>query len=121
MTKLKVSDLEGAYLDYAVAKCEGRSYTFSISTGGDYNGNTTHGHIRNYSSNWSLAGPIIEKERIDIQAMINSGSDYDEWSAIMGIGNRQCRRYGPTPMVAAMRCYVASKHGREIEIPEILT
>lgn len=29
-------------------------------------------------------------------------------------------RYGPTPLIAAMRCYVASKLGDEVEIPEEL-
>lgn len=119
MPKMKVSDLEGESLDYAVAKCEGRSYTFSISTGGDYNGNTTHGHVRNYSSNWSLAGPIIDREFICIKhgkflgkkpsAMIYEGDGYISYEQ------------GSTPLIAAMRCYVASKYGREIEIPEILT
>ncbi len=28
--------------------------------------------------------------------------------------------HGPTPLIAAMRCYVASKLGDEIEIPEEL-
>ena len=28
---------------------------------------------------------------------------------------------GPTPLIAAMRCYVASKLGDEIEIPTELT
>jgi hypothetical protein len=27
---------------------------------------------------------------------------------------------GPTPLIAAMRCYVASKMGDEIELPEEL-
>lgn len=26
--------------------------------------------------------------------------------------------YGPTPLIAAMRCYVASKLGEEVEIPD---
>jgi hypothetical protein len=29
--------------------------------------------------------------------------------------------YGPTPLIAAMRCYVASKMGDDIELPEELT
>jgi hypothetical protein len=29
--------------------------------------------------------------------------------------------YGPTPLVAAMRCYVASRLGAEVEIPDQLT
>jgi hypothetical protein len=33
-----------------------------------------------------------------------------------------CNGYvvGPTPLIAAMRCYVASKMGDEIELPEEL-
>jgi len=26
--------------------------------------------------------------------------------------------YGPTPLIAAMRCYVASKMGDEVKLPE---
>ena len=29
--------------------------------------------------------------------------------------------FGPTPLIAAMRCYVTSKLGDEVEIPEALT
>lgn len=28
--------------------------------------------------------------------------------------------FGPTPLIAAMRCYVASKLGDEVEVPEEL-
>ena len=28
--------------------------------------------------------------------------------------------HGPTPLIAAMRCYVASKLGDEVEVPEEL-
>jgi hypothetical protein len=29
--------------------------------------------------------------------------------------------YGPTPLIAAMRCYVEAKLGDEVEIPKELT
>jgi hypothetical protein len=29
--------------------------------------------------------------------------------------------FGPTPLFAAMRCYVASKLGDEVDVPEDLT
>jgi hypothetical protein len=29
-------------------------------------------------------------------------------------------QYGPTPLIAAMRCYVASKLGDEVEVPDEL-
>jgi hypothetical protein len=28
--------------------------------------------------------------------------------------------YGPTPLIAAMRCYVASRLGDEVDVPEEL-
>jgi hypothetical protein len=31
------------------------------------------------------------------------------------------QEHGPTPLIAAMRCFVASKLGDEIEIPKELT
>jgi hypothetical protein len=30
-------------------------------------------------------------------------------------------QHGPTPLIAAMRCYVASKLGDEVEVPKELT
>jgi hypothetical protein len=72
------------------------------------------------STDWAQGGPIIERERIDLQAKINSGSDYDEWLAVKGVGSKQRRRYGPTPLIAAMRCYVVSKLGDEVEVPDEL-
>ena len=56
-----------------------------------------------YSTNWGHGGPIIEREGIEI----------------CPIGNGEF--YGDTPLIAAMRCYVASKLGDEVEIPEELT
>jgi hypothetical protein len=32
----------------------------------------------------------------------------------------RCIEYGPTPLIAAMRCYVAAKLGDTVEIPEDL-
>ena len=61
---------------------------------------------------WSIAGPIIERERIELEhdgfiwwARIKADADYS----------------GPTPLIAAMRCFVASKLGDEIELPKELT
>jgi hypothetical protein len=74
----------------------------------------------NPSTDWEKGGPIIERERIDVNSKINAGDDIDEWRAVKGIGAKTKARYGPTPLIAAMRCYVASKLGNEVEIPEEL-
>ena len=31
-----------------------------------------------------------------------------------------CATFGPTPLIAAMRCYVSGKLGDEVDIPEEL-
>jgi hypothetical protein len=44
----------------------------------------------------------------------------DQWLARVVGENTTYLMFGPTPLIAAMRCYVASKLGDEIEIPEEL-
>ena len=68
------------------------------------------------STNWSQGGPIIERERIAVK---ENGCGW--WFARVegGFGRGKWVR-GDTPLIAAMRCYVASKLGDKIEIPEEL-
>lgn len=72
------------------------------------------------SEDWALAGPIIERERITLETRWNhEGSDsvfIAEWSAFVG-HDAQHDIDGPTPIIAAMRAYVASKFGAEVELP----
>jgi Protein of unknown function (DUF2591) len=124
---MKTAELVGAALDWAVAKCEGqneiqllqlrRNYPYDFLIGG--------GLIFRPSTNWSDGGPIIEREKISI--VRDAGDDY--WQAVtdaesgsmfgLGIAGRNYRD-GSTPLMAAMRCYVAFKLGEEVEIPEEL-
>jgi hypothetical protein len=93
---MKTSELTGAALDWAVAKIEANVWGyFSPST------------------NWTHGGPIIEREGMQIQTFM------DKWLA--SIPKPFVQRDGPTPLIAAMRCYVASKLGDDIEIPKELT
>jgi hypothetical protein len=64
------------------------------------------------SRKWSHGGPIIERERITIDA----GQHGRLWVARKGAHETT----GPTPLVAAMRCYVASQLGDEVDLPEEL-
>lgn len=65
------------------------------------------------STNWEHGGPIIERERITVIAMPNG-----TWATSTPLHSF----HHPTPLIAAMRCYVASKLGDEVEIPaELLT
>jgi Protein of unknown function (DUF2591) len=101
---MKTSELTGAALDWAVAKCERPNWDATILTMNVLNGGF------NPSINWAQGGPIIEREGIDIY---QSGV----WVAEM---DGKHTTEGPTPLIAAMRCYVASKLGDEVDVPEEL-
>ncbi|NBS70412.1 DUF2591 domain-containing protein [bacterium] len=101
---VKTQDLIGEALDLAVAECVGlnlyvaRLQRFSPST------------------NWAQGGPIIEREGIYINCLRQP--DYYRsavWEA-WPYASTKFIQQGPTPLVAAMRCYVASKLGEEIDI-----
>jgi hypothetical protein len=70
----------------------------------------------NPSTDWRQGGPIIERERITIDAR-EHGQLWLAHSRLVG----QDGITGPTPLIAAMRCYVASKLGDEIDVPNELT
>lgn len=104
---MKTSELTGAALDWAVAKCEG--YRLDLVPEGSYSPST----------NWSQGGPIIEREGISVmyrpgvRMIANINGQYEQT-----IGHRHKGNLG---LIAAMRCYVASKLGDEVEIPKELT
>ena len=110
--KIKTSELQGAALDWAVAKCEGVTI-LPKKRGGCYvtldRGETI---LLRYSTDWSQGGPIIEREELSSLKCYN----HNEWEC--NNGDIFCE--GPTPLIAAMRCYVTSKLGDEIEVPEEL-
>ena len=110
---MKTADLIGPALDWAVAKCEeiernpiGHPAHFSPST------------------NWSQAGPIIEREEISvINKAFLAGTMHAEnglWMAYSAESTLGQSVFGFTPLVAAMRRYVSRKLGDEIEIPDEL-
>lgn len=114
--KTKTIELTGAALDWAVAKCEGY----------DLNPKTKASAWISYSTDWSQGGPIIEREGMDLR---KSGDRWfcELWADNSGIAKNPKQRFqhnryalGPTPMIAAMRCYVASKLGDEVDVPDEL-
>ena len=76
------------------------------------------GGIWEPSTDWALGGPIIERERIVTSpcSIISPGTP---WVAHSAVGNVTTQ--GETPLIAAMRCYVASKLGDELELPQELS
>lgn len=112
--KIKTAELTGAALDWAVAKCVGSDPEIT-----QYGGTTAlrfEHRLYSPSTDWATGGPIIERERIDIWC-------YESDLAIFRAniqGSGMLDQQGRTMLIAAMRCYVASKLGDEIEVPKEL-
>lgn len=126
--KIKTSELTGAALDYAIALCKG-GVNFRFDTVATYwitiNGkdwalsNKSWAQSFSPSTDWAQGGPIIERESI---AVGDAGGG--SWVAVKSWADGFFSAFvvydGPTPLIAAMRCYVASKIGKEIDVPNEL-
>ncbi len=128
---IKTSEAIGSQLDWLVAKCEGWELADSDKGTKNLYYKWPDGslHVRDLwhpSTDWSQAGTIIERERIKVFPNVGG-----TWSAqirhtkshslvshpvLAGWTNSS----GPTPLIAAMRCLVASRLGDEVEIPDEL-
>ena len=136
---MKVSELEGALLDYWVARINGwefywsskhKYYSITKPNGGrhhawegwtEYNADTgkknkvphpaTCIHSCDYfpSELWCDGGSLIEKYGINLTV-----SDNGIWWAMIGKGERLNSQSGPTPLIAACRCIVASVYNEEV-------
>jgi Protein of unknown function (DUF2591) len=140
--KVKTSELTGVALNWAVAMCEGKNPNEEYSKPKDYGlasgwreGDGFGKAIEQYSTDWSQGGPIIERDKISIEAVwLYNGEDmpkFKEWKATYlhhlwsGTpakfqGVIKITATGSTSLIAAMRCFVASKLGKEVDIPEEL-
>jgi hypothetical protein len=146
--KIKVSEATPIQLNWMVAKAEGLSWWTRKSARWDQNDGYTDwilgsdgvfkkfwfdetasraGHWREHdrfepSTDWSQGGPIIEREEIGIRrnAPCSKGCEWQGSPSITAKGAGGKWGYGPTPLVAAMRCFVASRLGDEVDVPEEL-
>lgn len=157
---MKVSELEGALLDYWVARAEGYVWVKNASrrSGDSYRkrgeperwpvgarffvkpskATSLHPKVPNwdgwlvaaesdpvgpawdsdifpYSTSWSAGGPIIEREGIETTpCACKTEKMWSAWLPFASTGE-PWRVFGPTPLIAAMRAYVASKFGETVE------
>lgn len=68
-----------------------------------------------YSSDWGVAGPVIEAEEIQLRKV-----GISTWRATIDLEEGDAlveEQDGPSQLIAAMRAYVASELGDAIEIP----
>jgi hypothetical protein len=109
---MKTSELTGQQLDQAVVECEGHVEKSTCWLAMPVLYAVWNGNYKP-STNWSQGGPIIEREKISVQPNGDHWIAFDCGWLIDGTG--------PTPLIAAMRCYVASKLGDEVDKPDQLT
>ena len=113
--KIKTSELEGAALDWAVWKIE-------------HAGAKTDDELIaalspfSPSTNWAQGGPIIEQMMLDSGLVLQRNANHrkKETCCVASLDSPVGFYFGPAPLIAVMRCYVASKLGNEVEIPEEL-
>jgi len=115
--KKQIKDLELWEIDYLVGKAEGLKPYISenncfIIVNEDWK-------FEDYSptTNPSQAWPIIESERVTIEPCEDDSGNDTEWLSIKG--ELKAFSYGKTSLEAAMRCFVASKFGDEVDIDDL--
>lgn len=115
---IKTSELLDKPLDWAVAKAEQPVYSDKAlvrAVRGDDNGIGLELDPFNPSTNWAQGRPIIERERLSVSPYQDEG-----WICVHPTDRWHGNKSGPTYLIAALRCYVASKLGDEVEIPDEL-
>lgn len=116
---MKTSKLTGTALDWAVCKAVGLFNSYPQTGKSFLHIWKTHKQTDAYihpSTDWAQGGPIIERESITLTPC----ESMEEWAADMTFQQGVETQYGPTPLIAAMRCYCCAKLGDEVEIPEEL-
>jgi hypothetical protein len=137
MARMNASDLDGAALDWAVAQSEGlpiRRDPMGFVTGSEAGfwvwgevGSTVGikgliGREYSPSTNWSQGGEIVERLREQSRHQFWVESDGPNTHVLSWPDEHAFYRgYGPTMLIALMRCYVACKLGEIVEVPEPLS
>ncbi|MDE1182324.1 phage protein NinX family protein [Paraburkholderia sp.] len=133
---MRVAELQGALLDYWIARADGFVDGSTREAADALDGlgaprvfKTVNGDLRvakkdqirpwQPSADWAQAGPIIERERIEIVPWNEPPHITEDWRArtfsSIADGMHSSREWkGSTALVAAMRAYVASKFGEEV-------
>lgn len=120
--KYKTAELERDLLNAAVAKAEGLPVhpgpgRFMVASPI----NQRWAHEFDWAGSWKDGGPIIERERITLE-----WRDREEWwnneqvsgpRWVAGAPGGSPAQLGPDPLIAAMRAYIASRFGEEVELP----
>lgn len=134
MTLIATKDLKGAALDWAVARAgeewkTAHKHFPTMTLDPTFKG--VHGDAR-YGVFLTPNNPMRQDPQKfnPSTCQVLGGEIIDrEWIGTMPVSDAQWRAgdvdgangYGPTRLIAAMRCFVASKLGDAVEVPEELT
>ena len=123
--EMKTADLIGSALDWAVSEAEDEPVHFA---GGELRfipAQFSDESLYAPSTDWNQGGPLIEKHGIEVFCNVSAEQAarfkdaHPDWRACMNRG-RSVHFYGQTPLIAAMRCMVASKLGETVQVPRVL-
>jgi hypothetical protein len=124
MQTINVSEATGPVLDWLVTSIEvPDALRYGVQDWREQRTRTVKNgeYLYRWSQSWAQGGPIIGQERINLHLLddkpdIWAASLGNPWKALPNVFSR----LGPTPLIAACRCYVASKLGDTAEVPEEL-
>lgn len=114
MITKNVSELRGIALSWLVNVCHG--HTPSVKRTEDniffFGGRT------DYATAWEFGGPIIDREGIELENSndLTKGKKFARMRSV----DFRFGMFGDTNLEAAMRCYIVSKLGETVEIPDEL-
>jgi hypothetical protein len=104
---MKTSELTGNALDWAVSHAEGLTGILAPV---------------NYCGKWEHGGPIIEREGIEFWTGDSYQDEHGNFTSIKSAKHPASAQHyaGETPLIAAMRCYIASRLGSDVDVPKEL-
>lgn len=122
--KIKTENLIGLALDWAVGTIDQPDWEPEDLMANLYLDDD--GYHYSPSTDWGQGGPIIHREAITIRCDLRRQVG---WEAFFWVPTQhdlvesdamEHYKFGPTPLVAAMRCFVLAELGDEVEIPDEL-
>lgn len=119
MPQIKVSELKGDLLDWAVAQIEKTKNLFCFNS---VDGSPrSRGNLPAYSTNWADGGPLLQKYMMELEVTFNGwGTQFSIASVMTQPGFTKIAKQGPTALIAVCRAIVAGKFGETVDIPSEL-
>lgn len=116
--KIKTADLIGPALDWAVAQLEGKVHGYKHQLVDD----CRQVVLYSPSTDWSQGGPRIVSGKINIKSNLARMPERPEYDWLADCPEKGlCVSFnGPTPLIAAMRCYCYAELGEYVDIPDEL-